>query len=731
MSHPYVIVEDATGVVRLPKEAEVLSDVSVGEYIVLNDQCAAKLGDSENRHPDIPTTAAEVATDVASELNLGPEESVTVTAPPAATSVRLLLGGDNEMDASTERMLAADLSGMTLPAEEIIRFEPAVGRVGDTVAVRRLAATPSAPAVRVTAETEVSFTHDPNKERSEGPAEGDSDRFSVPEASVDTDITYNDLGGLDEEIDRIRELIELPIVNPEAFERLSVAPPTGVLMAGPKGTGKTTLSKAVANTVDASFYSIDGPEVLSKYVGQSAEHLRDVFEEAATNAPAIIFIDEIDSIAGKRDDASTSAAERLVSQLLTLMDGLAAAEDVYVLAATNRVDSLDPALRRGGRFDREVEVGVPDQNGRRKIINIHFRDIPTGPDVDINDIVERTNGFVGADVATLARMAAVNAITRAEGTDHSANELVVQHEDIQRALASIEPSALREFHVELPEVTWDDIGGLESAKRQLRQVVQYPLQHDDVYEAYDINTGRGILLTGPSGSGKSMLAGAVAAETNANFITIDASELFNKYLGDSQAKVQRVFDRARDNAPTILVVEDVETIAGVGTADTSGVRQRIYTQLLSELDALSAAGEEVFVIGTTSHLDQLDDAIRRAGRLSTDVTTSVPDEAARRQIFQTHLAEKPVAGDVDIDELVAATEGLVGADIAEIVQTAAIRAAAMTIEDKADSGGDSGTETVSRSTTTPSAPQPIDQIALEAAVNNHLPSRESHPGGNI
>ena len=494
-------------------------------------------------------------------------------------------------------------------------------------------------------------------------------------------VTYEDVGGLDDELEQVREMIELPMRHPELFQTLGIEPPKGVLLHGPPGTGKTLIAKAVANEIDAHFQTISGPEIMSKYYGESEEQLREVFDEAEENAPAIVFIDELDSIAPKREEVSGDVERRVVAQLLSLMDGLEERGRITVIGTTNRVDAVDPALRRPGRFDREIEIGVPDRNGREEILRIHTRGMPLGDGIDLERYAESTQGFVGADLESLAKEGAMHALRRIRPeldlkTEEIEAEVLesieVTDDDFREALKGIEPSALREVFVEVPDVTWGDVGGLDEAKQRLQESVQWPLEYADAYERVALEPAKGVLLHGPPGTGKTLLAKAVANEAESNFISIKGPELFNKYVGESEKGVREVFAKARENAPTVVFFDEIDAIAaerGGGVGD-SNVGERVVSQLLTELDGLEEL-EDVVVIATTNRPDLIDDALLRPGRLDRHIEVSKPDESARHEIFGIHTSDKPLAEDVDLDELAARTESYVGADIETICREAA------------------------------------------------------------
>ncbi len=469
-------------------------------------------------------------------------------------------------------------------------------------------------------------------------------------------VTYEDIGGLKRELRLVREMIELPLKHPELFQRLGIDPPKGVLLYGPPGTGKTLIAKAVANEVDAHFISISGPEIMSKYYGESEQRLREIFEEAKENAPSIIFIDEIDSIAPKREEVTGEVERRVVAQLLTLMDGLEARGDVIVIGATNRPDAIDPALRRPGRFDREIEIGVPDREGRKEILEIHTRNMPLADDVDLDQLADLTVGFVGADLAALCKEAAMHALRRVlpeidleaeEIPEEVLENLKVTMEDFLEALKNIEPSAMREVLVEVPKVRWEDIGGLEHAKQELREAVEWPLKYPELFKTLNIKPPKGILLYGPPGTGKTLLAKAVANEANANFISVKGPELLSKWVGESEKHVREMFRKARQVAPCIIFFDEIDALAprrGMG-AD-SHVTERVVSQLLTELDGLEEL-KDVVVIAATNRPDIIDPALLRPGRIERHIYIPPPDKEARKEIFKIHLRGKPLGYDAE------------------------------------------------------------------------------------
>ena len=493
------------------------------------------------------------------------------------------------------------------------------------------------------------------------------------------DVTYEDIGGLKEEVKKVREMIEIPLKRPELFERLGIAPPKGVLMHGPPGTGKTLLAKAVANESDAHFIAINGPEIMSKYVGGSEERLRELFEEAEENAPSIIFIDEIDAIAPKREEVSGEVERRTVAQLLTLMDGLKSRGQVVVIGATNRPDALDTAIRRGGRFDREIEIGVPDKDGRGEVLQIHTRGMPLDDKVDLEEMADITHGFVGADLESLCKEAAMRVLRRVlpdikgdeEISKETLKKMIVTKSDFKEALKEVQPSALREVLVQVPDIKWDDIGGLQSAKQELQEAVEWPLKYPESFEKFGVRPPRGVLIYGPPGTGKTLLAKAVANESDANFIAVKGPELLSKWVGESEKGVREVFRKARQTAPTVIFFDEIDSIASTrgGSNTDSGVTQRVVNQLLTEIDGLEEL-QDVAVIAATNRVDILDPALTRPGRFDRHVKVDDPDEEARVAIFEVHTKEMPLSEDVDIEVLAKRTEGFVGADIEAICREA-------------------------------------------------------------
>ena len=611
----------------------------------------------------------QVGAKVDDQVSVEPADVKPATRVTIALPQNLRIRGDIAPLVRDKLSGRAVTEGQTVPFP--LSFGPFSGS-GQSVPVKIAATEPSGTVV-VTDSTEIEISETPAEQIG---AESAADE-GVP------DVTYEDIGGLEGELEQVREMIELPMRHPELFRQLGIEPPKGVLLHGPPGTGKTLMAKAVANEIDAHFQTISGPEIMSKYYGESEEQLREVFEDAEENEPAIVFIDEIDSIATKRGETQGDVERRVVAQLLSLMDGLEERGQVTVIAATNRIDDIDPALRRGGRFDREIEIGVPDRAGREEILQVHTRGMPLADGIDLGAYAENTHGFVGADIESLAREAAMNALRRirpnidleSDKIDADVLEsLQVTNEDFKQAMKGIEPSALREVFVEVPDVTWDDVGGLTATKDRLQESVQWPLEYPEVFEHMQMEPSKGILMYGPPGTGKTLLAKAVANESQSNFISIKGPELLNKYVGESEKGVREIFSKARENAPSIVFFDEIDSIATErGSGSDSNVTERVVSQLLSELDGIEDM-ENVVVIATTNRPDLIDNALLRPGRFERHIHVPVPDEAARRRIFEVHTRDKPLTEGVDLDWLAAQTDGYVGADIEAVVHEASMAA---------------------------------------------------------
>lgn len=525
---------------------------------------------------------------------------------------------------------------------------------------------PSGDAVLMASTTEVKV--------SDKPAANNGD---VPKVS------YDDIGGLGDAVKKIREMVELPLRHPELFKRLGVEAPKGVLLHGPPGTGKTMLAKAVAGETSSNFISIGGPEIVSKFYGESEGKLREIFKDAEENAPSIIFIDEIDSIAPKRDEVNGEEERRIVAQLLSLMDGLNSRGKVVVIGATNRPNSIDEALRRPGRFDREIEIGIPDRDGRLEILEIHTRGMPLADDVDLKWLADKTHGYAGADLSALTKEAAMAALRRvlpdvdleAEEIPRDVlNSISVTKDDFKNALKEMQPSTMREVLIEKPNVRWEDIGALEEAKQELKEAVEWPLKFGKVFDHMNAKPPKGILLYGPPGTGKTMLAKAVATESEANFIAVKGPEFLNKWVGESEKAVRETFRKARQASPCVIFMDEIDSIAPErGTGGDSNVTERVISQMLTEMDGLESLND-VVVIAATNRPDIMDPALLRPGRFDKSIFIGPPDKESRKAIFGIHTKNRPLADDVDLEELADKTDGCTGADIAAICNEAVMNA---------------------------------------------------------
>ncbi|WP_018259413.1 CDC48 family AAA ATPase [Halomicrobium katesii] len=671
------------GLAAVDRAAMDEMDLENGDYIVIDGDGGRAVARVWPGYPeDSGKNVVRIDGQLRQEAGVGIDDQIEVEKADVqvAKRVTVALPQNLRVRGNVGPMIRNNLSGQAVTQGQTVPVSFGLGPLSSMSGQKiplRIAETDPSGTVVVTDQTDI--------EVSEKPAEqiaGDAPTEGGGEATPD--VAYEDIGGLDSELEQVREMIELPMRHPELFQQLGIEPPKGVLLHGPPGTGKTLMAKAVANEIDAHFTTISGPEIMSKYYGESEEQLREVFEEAEENAPAIVFIDEIDSIAPKRGETQGDVERRVVAQLLSLMDGLDERGDVIVIGATNRVDAIDPALRRGGRFDREIEIGVPDKEGRKEILQVHTRGMPLSEDIDLESYAENTHGFVGADLAQLTKEGAMNALRRIRpDIDLESDEidaevlesLEVSKQDFKEALKGIEPSALREVFVEVPDTSWDSVGGLEDTKERLRETIQWPLEYPEVFEQMDLNAAKGVLLYGPPGTGKTLLAKAVANEAQSNFISIKGPELLNKFVGESEKGVREVFSKARENAPTVVFFDEIDSIAaerGSGGGD-SQVGERVVSQLLTELDGLEAM-EDVVVIATTNRPDLIDSALIRPGRLDRHVHVPVPDEDARRAIFQVHTRGKPLADGVDLDQLARRTEGYVGADIEAVAREASMAA---------------------------------------------------------
>ncbi len=603
-------------------------------------------------------------------IGVGIDDSVTVHKVSVKKAEQVILAPTEELNiVGLEEHLPELLEGRVVGKGDIIPLNIMGRRIG-------FAVTGTSPS------SDVASLIDSNTEFVIGsvPKSSAAGKGGVPR------VAYEDIGGLKNEVQKVREMIELPLRHPEIFERIGIEAPKGVLLHGPPGTGKTLLAKAVANETNANFYSIGGPEIMSKFYGESEERLREIFKEAEENAPSIIFIDEIDSIAPKREEVSGDVEKRVVSQLLTLMDGIKSRGKLVVIGATNRPNAIDPALRRPGRFDREIEIGIPDEQGRLDILLIHTRGMPLTEEVDLAAIARVTHGFVGADLEALSKEAAMRSLRRIlpeinlEQPNIPAeilNKIKVTKQDFDEALRDISPSAMREVLVQRPNVKWQDIGGLQQVKDELEEAIEWPLTHGDLFAQADVRAPKGILLYGPPGTGKTMMAKAVAATSEANFISIKGPELISKWVGESEKGVREVFRKARQAAPCVVFFDELDAIAPRRGSENGGggahVTERVISQMLTEMDGLEDL-KGVVVIGATNRPDIIDEALLRPGRFDRILEVPIPDKEARKQILQIHTRKKPLAADVDMDKLVEMTDGMTGADIAALVNAAAMSA---------------------------------------------------------
>jgi len=647
------------GIARLDSKAKSELGVSTGDIVKLIGKKAA-LAIVWQAHPD-DEGLEMIRMDgiLRQNVGIGLGEKVRVEAAHAKVAKKVVLAPQEAVRYSVgfDQYVKKRLIGKPILKGNLLP----VGIFGTSVPLIVAQVFPQGP-VMITEETEIKINKEPLKEIK-----------NVP------NVTYDDVGGLKSVIQKVREMVELPLRHPEIFERLGIDPPKGILLYGAPGTGKTLLAKAVANESDANFFYVGGPEIISKYVGESEERLRKLFAEAQENAPSIIFIDEIDAIAPKREEVIGEVEKRMVSQLLTTMDGLKARGEVIVIGATNRPDSIDPALRRPGRFDREIEIGVPDKVDRLEILNIHVRNMPLEKGVDVAEVAAVTHGYTGADLSLLTKEAAIKALRRVLPLINIEEETLspqmlesikVTREDFFDGMHEIQPSALREVYVERPTTKWGDIGGLAQIKREIQEAVELPLKRPEVFEKMGIRTIKGILLYGPPGTGKTLLAKAVANETEANFISISGAQILTKYVGESEKTVRELFRKARMAAPCVLFIDEIDAIAPRRTGSSEGgkfVTERVVDTMLTEMDGLRSL-KNVVVIAATNRPDMLDPALMRAGRFDRFMEITPPDEAARLEIFKIATAKMPMDRDVSLKDLAKVTDGYTGADIDNLVR---------------------------------------------------------------
>jgi len=673
--------DNGRGIARLDPDTLMNLQVSPGDYIEIEGEetTLAKVWRSDSQDWDSGTIRIDGFTRQNAGVSIGDTVIVRTADPVDAESVVLAppKGKKIEFRRGAEDMVKRQLlkrpvvKGDVVPVMSSMQ-QPFTGKVqsGQTIPLVGINTEPGEMVV-ITESTDITLRKKPVKGYEDVKATG---------------VTYEDIGGLRDEVQRVRELIELPLRHPELFQRLGIDPPKGVLLHGPPGTGKTLIAKAVSNESGASFFSIKGPEIMSKYYGESEEQLRDIFKEAKEESPSIIFIDEVDSIAPKREEVMGEVERRVVAQMLSLLDGLEERGEVVVIGATNRVEGVDPALRRPGRFDREIMIGVPDRNGRREIFQIHTRGMPLadegGQEVDVDELMDITHGFVGADIEALAKEAGMKALSRylpdidleqEEIEKDTLEEMYVEMQDFKSAMKLIEPSALREIVLEVPTVTWDDVGGLRSVKQRVKEMVEWPLTQAEKFENMGINPPSGVLLYGPPGTGKTLIAKAVSNESDANFIYIKGPELLSKWVGESEKGIRETFKKARQTAPTIIFFDELDSIApkrGQGAGDNR-VTERVVNQVLTELDGLEEL-EDVVVIGATNRPDILDPALFRPGRFDRRIHVPVPDKEARIKILDIHTQRMPLSTDVDLEDLAERLEDYTGSDIEGLAREAAM-----------------------------------------------------------
>ncbi|MEM2312931.1 MAG: CDC48 family AAA ATPase [Candidatus Nezhaarchaeales archaeon] len=652
------------GIVRIPMRVMRKLGVSSGDFVLITGSKTTIAVAWPAYHEDEGEELIRMDGLVRHNAGTSLGSTVTVEKGEAKRALRVIFAPSEPIRVSPD---FADYVKAQLTGKPIVRGDTVqVPVLGASLRLVVAATTPAAP-VFISEETQVTVKEEPVKEL---------------EVAVGR-VTYEDIGDLEEAKTKIREMVELPLKHPELFKHLGIDPPKGVLLHGPPGCGKTLLAKAVANESGAHFITINGPEIMSKFYGESEARLREVFKEAEGNAPSIIFIDEVDAIAPKREEVTGEVERRVVSQLLTLMDGLKGRGQVVVIGATNRPDAVDPALRRPGRFDREISIGIPDKPARREILQVHVRGMPLAEDVNLDELTEVTHGFTGADLAALCREAAMRALRRFLPQIDLEKETVpgevlqklkVTRADFNEALKDVIPSTLREVYVEVPEVKWSDIGGLEDVKSKLREMVEWPLKHPELFEQMGITPPKGILLYGPPGTGKTLLAKAVATESGANFISVKGPEVLSKWVGESERAIREIFKKARQSAPCVVFFDEVDAIAPRrGARFDSGVTERIVNQLLTEMDGIVAL-RKVVVMAATNRPDILDTALLRPGRFDRIVYVPPPDVKARLEILKVHTRNMPLAEDVDLQKIAEKTEYYTGADLEALCREAAMTA---------------------------------------------------------
>jgi len=649
------------GIARIDPAITEKLGITPGDIILIKGKKKTACINWPGYPEDANTNNIRIDATMRRNADIGIDDKVEIEKTTAHPAISITLAPTEQLQiVGGEEYLSQILEGRVVVRGDIIELN-VMGRKIDLVATKLNAPKDIALIQR---STKVTISEKPTK----------ADQHKIPRFS------YEDIGGLKDEIKQVREMIELPLKHPELFEKIGVDAPKGVLLHGPPGTGKTIIAKAVASESNANFYTLSGPEIMSKYYGQSEENLRNIFKEAIENAPSIIFIDEIDSIASKREETQGDVERRVVAQLLANMDGLNERGKVVVIGATNRVHSLDEALRRPGRFDREIEIGIPNRKGRKEILEIHTRGMPLAKDVDLDKYADITHGYSGADLQALAKEAAIRTLRKILPEidleletipAEVLNKLEVTRDDFYEAFKSLTPSAMREVVIETPNVKWSDIGGLSQAKQDLQESVEWPMKYQDIFQHMHANPPRGILLYGPPGTGKTLLAKAVASESEANFISVKGPEFMNKWVGESEKAIRETFRKARQAAPCIIFFDELDSIAPTRgeSCGSSQVTERMISQLLTELDGLESL-KDVTIIAATNRPDIIDSALLRPGRFDKLIAIQTPDVEARKEIFKIHSAEKPLAANVDLEKLAKHTEGYTGADIAAICNEA-------------------------------------------------------------
>ncbi|OKY77569.1 MAG: ATPase of the AAA+ class CDC48 family [Candidatus Methanohalarchaeum thermophilum] len=667
--------DNGKGTARLDPDTLVELQVSPGDYVELegDDLTLAKVWRADSKDWGKGIVRIDGFTRRNAEVNIG--ENITIRKTEVKEAEKVVLAPPKKkksikIKGDLKNYFRRQLLNRVFREEDIVPIKAPMNKSffnesGNLMPLVAVSAEPSGENLEITEDTEIELRKEPLKEFQD---------------LTQTGVTYEDVGGLKKEVQKVREMIELPLRHPEVFKRLGIEPPKGVLLHGPPGTGKTLIAKAVANESEANFISINGPEIMSKYYGESEQQLREYFKDASEDSPSIIFIDELDSIAPKREEVGGEVERRVVAQLLSLMDGLEERGEVVVIGATNRINAVDPALRRPGRFDREIEIGVPDRNGRKEILQIHTRGMPLAEGTDLEGYADLTHGYVGADIEALSKEAAMKALRRYIPEINLEEESVpqevlekmeVSHNDFKEAIREIEPSTLREVLLEVPDATWSDVGGLSKAKREIKEAIEWPLKKPEAFDRMGVKSPKGLLLFGAPGTGKTLIARAVANESDANFISVKGPELLSKWVGESEKGVRKVFSKARQTAPTIIFFDEIDSLAPKRATEGRQVTERVLNQILTEMDGIESL-EDIVVIGATNRPDIVDPALLRPGRFDRRVYIPIPDQKAREKILDIHTRDMPLASDVDLRELALNLEGYVGSDIEALCREAAI-----------------------------------------------------------